>query len=87
MSIFAPLPVVQIERNYTHTAWLLACPVYLQHATGDVAERNGVPEVWFHLNLCALMIGAELVGLLTGADPLENGFPFAKAKPLRRPRP
>jgi len=82
MSILAPMPPAQIVRNYTHRAWLLACPVYLHHGSGDVSERNGVPEVWFHLNLCALMVGAALVELMTGTDPMENGFPFARARPL-----
>lgn len=66
MAIFNPMPAPAIFRHFTHRGWLGLCPVYENDWTADLAERNGVPEWWFDVNVFAIeavKYAAHLLGI------------------------
>lgn len=65
MSILNPLTKDEIRFNFTHYAWLLFCPVYVNDPGDDIQERNGVPEFVLWL---AFAIHASMIWVLTRID-------------------
>lgn len=67
MAIFKQLSQSYIQRTFTHRALFQGVvPVYLNPLTGDVAVRNGVPDLTFDI---ACMVSGLLRKMIRRYEP------------------
>ena len=72
MSLFDPIPSLQLRRLYQYRGWMLFAPVYIgaiNSPAPNVTTRNGVPEWVLDLAECIVMY------LLASLYP-DAGFPL-----------
>lgn len=69
MSIFHRAKPAEVFRHFTHKGWLGLCPVWLNQRSGNVTERNWIPEWWMTANIAVLDTLAVWSATSSGSTP------------------
>lgn len=86
MSLRNRLSREQIESDFTHEGWFMACPVYAKPVPEMVViTKNWIPEFWLGFNVWLHNAIAQVgLSVMPGYEP--QPFEF-KLRPIRKREP